>query len=115
MTKAREYDITIDAGATFSRTLTFSQNDSAFDFTGYSNPRSQVRKTPRDDAFTAFSVSIDSDPTTGILRWTMDDSDTLALAAEGQRFYYDLLITNRDSEEEKYLFGEATVRYNVTR
>lgn len=117
---AATLDLTIEAGATFRRTIRVKAGAGAdappFDLTGW-EPRMQVRKDAR-----ALGVLLDCrpangrltvlDPVGGVLLLDIPDEDTAQLDADGG--VYDLIITG-DGETRRLLQGKVAISPGVTR
>lgn len=76
------HDITIEQGATFTRQITMRQsNGSPMDLTGYIG-RAMVRKTYGATSPSAtFTVTFDTDRTTGVVTLTLSATQTAAIPA----------------------------------
>jgi hypothetical protein len=106
-------NIFIDQGANFSTTVTISDSDgSALDLTGYT-ALAQIRKTYESTTATNFTVTFDSDRTTGTITISLSDTQTSAL--EYGRYVYDLVITDVSATKTRVVEGIATVNPSVSR
>jgi len=106
-------NIFIDQGANFSTTVTISDSDgSALDLTGYT-ALAQIRKTYESTTATNFTVTFDSDRTTGKITISLSDTQTSAL--EYGRYVYDLVITDVSATKTRVVEGIATVNPSVSR
>ena len=108
--------LTIDQGTTYSLTITVSDaNANPLDLTGFT-ARAQLRKSYGATSYTAFTVTIDDDPTTGNLTIKLTDAQTTLLKAG--RYVYDVEIVSPvvdGSEVTRVLEGIITVTPEVTR
>lgn len=112
---AGQYDITIEAGATFGLSLTYvNETGEAVDLTGYT-ARMQLR-TAIGDAnpvieLTTSNNRIDIDTDTNVITLSISASDTAGLSGSG---VYDLEIIT-GTTVERLLEGNYTVVAEVTR
>jgi hypothetical protein len=106
-------NIFIDQGATFSTTVTIEDaTSSALDLTNYT-AIAQIRKTYQSATATDFTVTFDSDRTTGLITISLTDTQTSAF--EEGRYVYDLVITDSGGTKTRVVEGIATVNPSVSR
>lgn len=101
----------VEAGATFSREITYTNPDgSVFDLTGYTAAL-QVRETA-----TSSTAKITKTPTidvsTGKVSWTFTASETSSLTAE--KYVYAIELT-KDGTVLRFVEGDITVSPEVVR
>ena len=112
---AANFPITIEQGATFQKQITYKDaNGDAIDLTNVSEARAQVRPTIASGTKADFVVTVDDDPTSGILHWSMSATTTATLTAPSTQ-YYDLEIEFDDGTVRRLLSGTVTVSPEVTR
>ena len=80
--------------------------------TGYT-ALAQIRKTYESTTATNFTVTFDSDRTTGKITISLSDTQTSAL--EYGRYVYDLVITDVSATKTRVVEGIATVNPSVSR
>jgi len=110
-------NLTIDANADYSSTVTISSVsaagvESAYDLTGYTVTAS-IRKTFASTTATAFGITIDPDPTTG--KVTIDLTDVQAGSLDRGRYVWDMIVTSSGGLITRVVQGLATVNPSVTR
>ena len=108
-------NLLVDQGASFTSTITvFNDDDSLFDLTGYTGA-SQIRKSYSSSSASAtFTVSFDTDRTTGKITISLTPTQTAAL--EEGRYVYDVEVTKtEDSSVTRVIQGIVTVSPNATR
>ena len=101
----------IEKGATFSLTLTLTQDDAALDLTGYT-AAAQMRETLASTDSQAFTVAISSPATGGIITVSLTAVQTAAL--EYETGFWDLEITS-GAVVTRLLEGAVEIKLNVTR
>lgn len=109
---AGKFNITIEQGATFSKTLTLKDEHGApIDLTGKTF-RSQVRKRPTDvNPAATFSFTVIS-AVQGTVRWQLTATQTAAIVAEPH--YYDIEMVD-GSTVTRLMEGTAFINFEVTR
>lgn len=109
-------NLVIDQGTTFSLTITVADaNGNEIDLDGYT-ARAQLRKSYGATSYTAFTVTVAEDTTTGELTISLTDTQTSALKAG--RYVYDVEIVAPvadGSPVTRVLEGIITVTPEVTR
>jgi hypothetical protein len=112
---AARLNLTIEQGATFSRTIVLKDSDDvAVDLTGYS-VAGQLRPTYSSNTAYDFDIEI-TDAAAGTITWTMDAATTSAISTVSKaKFVYDLELTNGSGEVERLLFGDVEITPEVTR
>jgi len=109
-------NLVIDQGTTFSLTITVADaNGNEIDLDGYT-ARAQLRKSYGATSYTAFTVTISENTTTGELTISLTDTQTSALKAG--RYVYDVEIVAPvadGSPVTRVLEGIITVTPEVTR
>jgi hypothetical protein len=103
----------INQGSDFSTTVELSDGAGVpLDLTGYT-AAAQIRKTYSSSSQTPFSVTFDSDRTSG--KVTLDLTGTVTSTITAGLYVYDLLLTAGDSRKFRALEGSATIVPGVTR
>lgn len=119
---AGELNITIEQGATFSKTLTLKDvDDNPLNLTGYIG-RGQIRENPTSSDLLASFVVTFPTPTSGVVKWVLPasqsrdiDVSTLKQGFSAMTCYYDLEIEDADGVVTRILQGKASIIPNVTR
>lgn len=110
---AGEYNIIIDKGATFAKTLTLrSANNDPMDLTDVAEVRASLRRSSNNDESWNFDFAIPT-PTSGQIEWSMSANTTDLLP--GGNCLYDLELEWDNGTIDRLLMGTATVRFNITR
>ena len=106
-------NLVINTGTNFSQTfnLSSSENNAAFDLTGYT-PTSQIRKWSGATGVTTFTAEIGDPATAGTIILTLTSEQTASLKAG--RHVYDIVITS-GSQKQRVVEGSVLVREGVTR
>jgi hypothetical protein len=92
-------NIFIDQGATFSTSVTITDEEgNALDLTNYS-AQAQLRKTYDSLTSVDFSTTIAADPLSGLISLELTAAQTAAL--EAGRYVYDLVITSNGGQKNK--------------
>lgn len=108
---AAKYDIVIEQGATFTRTVTFTAGIA--DLTNYS-ARMQVRRRISDtDTLLDLTVGNGITMTTTAITITVEAEDTAALNFDSA--VYDLEIESPDGVVTRLLYGPVVLSREVTR
>ena len=85
-------NLKIDQGASFSSDVTVTNSDgNVTDLTGYTTEAKMAKSYGASDSVTITSA-LASDPTTGVIELTLNDTQTGALDAPA-RYVYDVYIT----------------------
>lgn len=109
------YDFTIYQGATFSRVLTWKdENDTAINLTGYT-ARMQIRQRITGDTLIALTTEngrIALGGSAGTVTLTISASDTAAITTDG---VYDLELVSGSEVVTRLLQGTVTLSKEVTR
>jgi hypothetical protein len=109
------YNITIEQGATFSKTLIYKDsNGTPINMSDVAEVRGQMRPTIASSTFKDFTLTIDANPALGKIYWSMSDEDTAALSAPSTQ-YYDIELEFDDGTVKRILQGTVTVSPEVTR
>lgn len=116
------YDVTIEQGADFSKTLTIKNPDgTVVNFTGWA-VRSQIRKKPRDvEIVAAFTTTFNGPATDGKINWSLtavasDDIDnSRAVNFDPLEYFYDMEIISPGGIVTRILQGSCLIVPNVTR
>jgi hypothetical protein len=114
---ATTYDITIEQGATFSLVITYKDNDTPVNLTGYT-ARMQVRST-MESATVLIELTTGADGrivlggSAGTITMTIAATDTAALTAG--RAVYDLELVSGGGIVTRLIQGVCTISRNVTR
>jgi hypothetical protein len=111
---AGTYDLVIEQGATFDRTLTVKENAVAKDLTGYV-ARAQIRKTHKSTSVLQTITATITDPANGIIVLTITAAATAALTAGNA--VWDLEIDDQQATPvvTRLLEGKVEIRPEVTR
>jgi hypothetical protein len=108
---ATKANLVIDQGATYSTSITITDdNDNIYNLTGYTGA-AQMRKHYTSSNATSFSVSLE--PQTGVVTLSLTAGQTANLTAG--RYVYDVEITSSSNVVSRILEGIVTVTPNVTR
>jgi len=106
------YNITIEQGATFQRSMTIDEEDTDLDLTGYSFA-GKIRQEKEDTtAMAAFTVVI-TNAATGAIQVSMTATQTSSLAAGTA--YYDIEMTRDSGEVVRLLEGMVDITREMTR
>lgn len=112
---AANYPITIEQGATFSKTIVYKDaNGNPVNLTNVTEARAQVRPTASSSTFKDFVVAVSGSPANGTLSWSMAASVTETLAAPYSQVY-DLEIEFASGEVRRLIQGTVTIVPEVTR
>ena len=109
---AGTYNFILEQGATFTRTLTVKENNSAMNLTGYS-VASKMRSTHDSSTVVGTFTCTISNASGGIITMSMTASATGAI--EEAIYVYDLEIASGSGTVTRLLEGEVTVNPEVTR
>ena len=109
---AGTYNFILEQGATFARTLTVKENNSAMDLTGYS-VASKMRSTHDSGTVVGTFTCTISNASGGVITMALTASVTAAI--EEGIYVYDLEITSGSGTVTRLLQGEVTVNPEVTR
>lgn len=114
---AGEYDIRVEQGATFQRTITWSDSvGNPIDLTGYT-ARLQMRNNLNDPTpfldLTTENGGITLGGAQGTVTLLATDEQTSAI--DSKKGVYDLEIELSDGSVVRLLAGKVTVSYEVTR
>lgn len=102
----------VEAGATFTRSVTYTNADgSLFDLTGYS-AELQVRETAA-SATAAITVEPTIDVETATITWTFTATETSSLTAS--KYVYAMELTHIDGSVIRFIEGDVTVSPEVVR
>ena len=108
---ATKANLVVDQGATYSTSITITDdNDNIYDLTGYTGA-AQMRKHYTSSNATSFSVSLDA--ASGVVTLALTATQTANLTAG--RYVYDVEITSSSNVVSRILEGIVTVTPNVTR
>ena len=109
---AGTYNFILEQGATFTRTLTVQENNSAMNLTGYS-VASKMRSTHDSSTVVGTFTCTISNASGGVIVMNMTSSITGAI--EEAIYVYDLEIASGSGTVTRLLEGEVTVNPEVTR
>lgn len=105
-------NLTIDQGATFSKTFTIYATDTTvLNLTGYTI-RGEMRKAYAASTSQEFTISC-PEPTTGVVTISLTATQTAALTAG--KYVYDVETSSPAGTVSRTLQGNATVTPEVTR
>lgn len=107
-------NLTIDQGATFSSDVTVKDaNGNPFDLTGYTAAAKMAKGYASTRTRTNFTTTVAADATTGVVTLSLSATDSAAL--DGERYVYDLEITQTSSGSvTRVIEGIISVRPQVT-
>jgi hypothetical protein len=109
------YNITINQGATFQKTLIYKDHLGApVDLTDVIDARAQLRPVANSVTFVEFDVEVDAVPTSGKIHWSMSATNTASITAPFTQVY-DLEIEYLDGTVKRLLQGSATISPEVTK
>ena len=109
---AGTYNFILEQGATFARTLTVKENNSAMDLTGYS-VASKMRSTHDSSTVVGTFTCTISNASGGVITMQMTNSTTAAI--EEGVYAYDIEITSGAGTVTRLMEGNITVNPEVTR
>jgi hypothetical protein len=102
----------VEAGATFSRQVTYTNADgTVFDLTGYT-AELQVRETAT-SATATLTVEPDITVETGVVSWTFTATETSTLTAA--KYVYAIELTHTDGTVIRFIEGDLVVSPEVVR
>ena len=106
-------NLKIDQGASFSSDVTVTNSDgNVTDLTGYTTEAKMAKSYGASDSVTITSA-LASDPTTGVIELTLNDTQTGALGAPA-RYVYDVYITQTStSTVTRVIEGVITINPRV--
>jgi hypothetical protein len=112
---AGKLNITIEQGATFSRTITLTdENGNAIDLTD-ATARGQIRPDFNSDTKYDFTLTVTSEED-GTIDWVMSDTITSSIdTTANNKWVYDVEVVYADDTVERILQGTATISPEVTR
>lgn len=110
---ATKVNLVVDQGATFTTTISLTNDDgSIFDLQGYTG-KSQLAKHYTSNSKTDIDVSLaNTAPATGVVTLSMSSNTTSDLLAG--RYVYDLELTDEDGVISRIVEGIITVTPQVT-
>lgn len=102
----------VEAGATFSREITYTNPDgSVFDLTGYT-AQLQIRLTPSSST-AVISLNPNINVQTGKISWTFSAQGTALLTAP--KYVYALELTHTNGTVIRFIEGDVVVSPEVVR
>ena len=108
---ATKANLVIDQGATYSTSITITDNQGdPVDLTLYSGA-AQIRKHYTSSSYTAFTVSLGG--TSGSITLSLSANATANLTAG--RYLYDVELTDNSGDVSRIFEGIVTVNPNITR
>ena len=109
---AFQVNLYVEAGATFTREITYTNADgSIFDLTDYT-AEIQVRETATSET-AAITKTPSIDVPTGKVSWTFTAAETSTLTAS--KYVYAIELTHTDGTVIRFVEGEITVSPEVVR
>jgi hypothetical protein len=109
---AIQLNLYVEAGATYQRSLIYTNDDgSLFDLTGFTGEL-QVRETVQSDD-PALVITPTLDPETATISWTFSAAETASLTAE--RYVYAMELYGPDDLVIRLIEGFVTVSPEVVR
>jgi hypothetical protein len=119
---AAEYDLTIEQGTTFTRTLTLADAEGvATDLTGCTAAGKIRKKYSSTSAAATFTVAFAADRTTGELTFSLSAAQTAAIEAgesvdsANSQYVWDLEMTWADSTVDRILQGKVSISPEATK
>ena len=109
---AGTYNFILEQGATFTRTLTVKENNSAMNLTGYSGA-AKMRSTHDSSTVVGTFTCTISNASGGVITMQMTNSTTAAI--EEGVYVYDIEITSGAGTVTRLMEGNVTVNPEVTR
>ena len=109
---AGTYNFILEQGATFTRTLTVKENNSAMNLTGYS-VASKMRSTHDSSTVVGTFTCTISNASGGVITMNMTANTTSAI--EEGIYVYDIEITSSAGTVTRLMEGNVTVNPEVTR
>ncbi len=109
---AGTYNFILEQGATFTRTLTVKENNSAMNLTGYS-VASKMRSTHDSSTVVGTFTCTISNASGGVITMQMTNSTTADI--EEGVYVYDIEITSSAGTVTRLMEGNITVNPEVTR
>lgn len=110
---AARYDIEIEQGATFKRTLTLKEDDVAINLDGYS-ALMQIREEPAStDPLATITITFLDPVANGKIELLLSALETTDLPTG--IFYYDLSLISGGGEAERWLEGKVLIDEAVSR
>lgn len=108
-----KYDITMDQGATFNRTLTLKDDSgTVVNLTG-NTFAGQIRTSAHSGTIAGTFSFVITNASGGVFTWKMSPTITAALPA--QQCVYDVEMTQANGDVVRLLEGFVDVKANVTR
>lgn len=108
-----KYDITMDQGATFNRTLTLKDDEgTVVNLTG-NTFAGQIRTSAQSGTVAGTFTFAVTNASGGVFTWKMSASDTADLPA--QQCVYDVEMTQSSGDVIRLLEGFVNIKSNVTR
>lgn len=105
-------NLLVEAGATFSRNITYTNPDgSVFDLSGYT-AKLQVRLTAS-SATAVIDITPSINTTTGVVSFTFSAAQTSSLTAE--KYVWAIELTHTDGTVLRFVEGDITVSPEVVR
>lgn len=106
-------NITIEQGATFSKTLVYKDaNGSVINLTG-ATARAKMRETASSGSPVSFTVTITGTGSSTQINWSLSATETAALTSPWTRVY-DLEVELSDGTVRRLLQGSVTISPEVT-
>lgn len=114
---AAVYDILIEQGSTFTRTINLKDSEGdPRDLTGVSSVRGQLRRSPRDNTAYNFTLTLDTPLTLGVIFWEMTAEVSASIEpVNSSAYYYDIELVFVNGVVERILQGRAEISPEVTR
>lgn len=109
------YDITIEQGATFSKTIRLKDSaGDAVNLSDVTSVRGQVRKNYSSSDYYSFTLAVTS-AASGLISWQMTSTVSASIPVTSvQNYVYDVELV-KTSSVERILSGTATVLPEVTK
>lgn len=111
------YDIVIEQGATFNKTIVLKDSTGAVrDLTNVTSVRGQVRPSFSSTTAYDFVLAVNTPATDGEISWTMPAAVTASIEIkQNANLVYDIEMVYSDETVERILQGNATISLEVTR
>jgi hypothetical protein len=113
---AKVRNIVVEQGTDWQIILNLTNNDgTAYDLTGYTNPKCQIR-----DSFSAanaidVTVSMNSDQSDGEISLSLTNTETSNISFSDNKGVWDLEIDDVSGNTRRLVQGEVTIKPEVTR
>ncbi len=111
---AGAYDLVVEQGATFKRTITVKENDVVKNLTGYV-ARAQIRKTYESTTILQMITAVITDAINGVVTLTIVASATALLTPGNAVWDMEIDDQNPTPVVDRILEGKVEIRSEVTK